>query len=145
MTEFEYYLEKARKGEVDVAFHGLLELPGDRVLGLREAFEVESDPDVRAMIVRVISSIGGSDAIEFLGRALNDPHPEVWKTALDGLVSNASPMSQRIIERAKGGVASYDPERLAWLAEAIEQIDETARRRLTARIHLRGSASKSTT
>src|SRR5262249_55020781 len=108
MNELEYYLEKARSGEVDVAFHGLLELPVDRVLGLREAFRVESDPDLRELIVRVISPLAGPDAIEFLGTALNDPHPEAWMSALDGLVSNASPISRRTIEQAKVTVATHD-------------------------------------
>jgi hypothetical protein len=125
MTELEYYLEKARTGEIEAAFHGLLELPGDRILNLLDAFRVESDPVVREMIVRVISALGSPDAIEFLGTALNDRHPEVWKSALDGLVSNASPISRQAVERAKDGTAIGDPERAGWLAEAINQINET--------------------
>jgi hypothetical protein len=77
------------------------------------------------MIVRVISPLGGPDAIEFLGTALDDPHAEVWKAALDGLVSNASPSSRRAIEQAKGRIATHGRERLAWFVEAIEQINET--------------------
>jgi hypothetical protein len=40
-------------------------------------------------------------------------------------VSIASPLARRVVERAEDGVATGDPERLAWLAEAIDQINET--------------------
>jgi hypothetical protein len=125
MTELEYHLQMARTGEVDIAFHGLLELPADRLLGLCDAFRAEFDPDMREMIVRVISRLGGPDAFELLRTALSDPRPKVWKSALDGLLSNASPVFRRTIEQAKGEVPSRDLERLAWSAEAIKQIDET--------------------
>jgi HEAT repeats len=129
MTEIEYYLDKARRGETDVAFHGLLELRGDPVPGLEKAFLVESDPEVREMIVGVISPWGRPGIIEFLGAALDDTHPEVWKCALDGLVSNASPISLRVVEQAMKEAASDDPERLAWFTEAIGQINETLARK----------------
>jgi hypothetical protein len=125
MTELEYYLDKARRGEADIAFHGLLELSGNPIHDLREAFRVESDPVVRDMIVRVITPLGGPEVVQFLGAALADPRPEVWKSALDGLVSIASPLSRRAVEQAMDKVAIEDPEQLSWLVEAIDQINET--------------------
>jgi hypothetical protein len=125
MTEVEYYLDMARKGDATTAFHGLLDLTGDPFPALREAFRAESDWVVRALIVSVITPLKRPEVVEFLGTALNDPHPEVWKMALDGLVSNASTASLRIVEQAKEGAVSDAPERLAWIPEAIEQIKET--------------------
>jgi hypothetical protein len=132
MTEIEYYLDKARRGEADVAFHGLLELSGDPVPELREAFQVESDPVVREIIIRAVAPLAGPAVIQFLGAALDDPHPEVWKSALDGLVSIASPTSRQTLERAKDGTTNGDPERVAWLVEAIDQINETLVSRVTS-------------
>src|SRR5262249_45023503 len=51
--------------------------------------------------------------------------PEVWKSALDGLVSIASPMSRQVVERAREKVQNVYPERVTWLKEAIDQINET--------------------
>jgi hypothetical protein len=71
MTVIEYYLDKARRGEADAAFHGLLELSGDPVPDLREAFGVESDPVAREIIVRAIAPLAGPAVIQLLGAALD--------------------------------------------------------------------------
>jgi hypothetical protein len=49
----------------------------------------------------------------------------VWKSALDGLVSLASPLSRQIVEQSKENAATDDPDRLDWPAEALDQINET--------------------
>jgi hypothetical protein len=77
MTELEYYLDKARTREADIAFHGLLEFPGDPIPELGEAFRVESDPAVPETIVCAILPRGGPDVVQLLGAALEDPHPGV--------------------------------------------------------------------
>jgi hypothetical protein len=122
MTESEYYLDKARRGEGEAAYHGLVELPDATLPALLEAFSAEPDPAVRSLIVHAFWQHRPS-AIGLLGLALDDPHSEVWKEALDGLVTLASPESRGLLEAAKGGRAQGDPERLAWIVEAIADID----------------------
>ena len=45
--------------------------------------------------------------------------PVVWKQALDGLVTLASPESLRVLRSAAD--SECDAERRAWIEEAIEQ------------------------
>lgn len=121
MDAVAYYIERARAGDTDAASHGLRELDRTALPALREAYQAEGDPTVRAVLVEAIWQHREPSAIDFLGLALADRHTEVWKQALDGLVTLASPESRRQLESSIPGIS--DAERRAWIEEAIGQID----------------------
>jgi HEAT repeats len=124
MTEVDFYLNQARNGEVDAAFHGLIELGDDAIPALQQAYRTESDSAIRALIVEAVWQHRLPATIDFLAVALIDPHPDVWKQALDGLVTLASAESRDVLEAALEHASAGDAEYRDWIREAIGQIDE---------------------
>jgi HEAT repeat protein len=117
MESVEYYLEIARTG----GFHALLELDHGALTALQAAYRSEADPNTRSLIVHAIWEHRQPAALDFLGEALLDPAPEVWKQALDGLVTLASPEALRALQSA--AKCEQNKERRDWIEEAIEQFD----------------------
>jgi hypothetical protein len=119
-----YYLSQARDGDFEVAYHGLIELPHHLLTDLEDAYRGETDPAIRALIVEAVWQHRLPSSVEFLAAALGDPHPEVWKQALDGLVIFASMESRKALEVAMNRLGNKNEVRRAWIEEAIDQIDE---------------------
>jgi hypothetical protein len=121
----DYYLSEARNGDFDAAYHSLIELPNDLLPDLEEAYGGEADLEIRALIVEAVWQHRLPISVDFLAVALEDPHPGVWKQALDGLVTLASPESRQALELAESRVAGHDATFRAWIEEAIDQIGES--------------------
>lgn len=83
---------RARSGAVEEAFHGLRERGEDALAAVIAAHRA---------------------------KALRDPAPPVWKRALDGLVALASAASIEALGAALD--EKSDPDRRAWIEEAIDQ------------------------
>jgi hypothetical protein len=128
MTEVDFHLKAARNGDFDAALHGLIELEDRAIPALQKAYRVETDPVIRALILEAVWQHRLPATIAFLAVALGDPHPGVWKQALDGLVTLASADSRKVLEAALEHAAAGDSERRAWIEEAIGQIGEVMRR-----------------
>jgi hypothetical protein len=126
MTTITPCLEMAKAGHREAAFHCFLGLGEGAIPRLGEAYRAESDPAVRSLLVEVIWQLRSASSIDFLGEALQDPAPEVWREALDGLVTLASSESLRILERAREGLEASDAEGRAdfreWIDGAIEDV-----------------------
>src|SRR5947199_3363757 len=96
-----YYLERLRQGHGDDAYHGLLEMPDEILPELMAAFRAETDTEIREFLVGVIWEHRQQSVISFLGEALLDSEPRVWKQALDGLVAFASPAALEALRAAR--------------------------------------------
>lgn len=103
------------------AFHTLIESDHDIIPVLIEQFKNANDGQCRANIVEVIWQHRLPSTISFLATALNDVHPDVWKQALDGLVTIGGPQSLDALNHCLVEIPQHD-ERSAWIAEAIDQI-----------------------
>jgi len=128
-SEIEYYLEMFRRGNADNAFHGLLELDQDVLPELMEVFRATRKARIREMLVNVIWEYREKSVIPFLGEALRDSEPRVWRQGLDGLVTLASPEALDVLRAARTYEFSTkrDTERFRrWLEEAIEQAESKA-------------------
>ena len=128
MTTIAPFLEMARAGHREAALHGLID-QGEAVLPrLGEAYRAEPDPDVRSLLVEAIWQLRSPSSLELLGEALQDPAPEVWREALDGLATLASPESLRILESTRDGLVVSDEEGSdgddlrEWINGAIEDV-----------------------
>jgi hypothetical protein len=120
-----YYLTLARRGETDVAFHGLRQLSCNALTGLVEEFRGERDASIRELIVRSAWEWRDAAAINFLGDALRDRDSRVWIQALDGLVALGSNATVDFLKVARSDVSGSRrdaAERQAWIEEAIVQI-----------------------
>jgi hypothetical protein len=120
----EYYLNRAKNGDREAAFCGLIELPRHLLPDLEDAYRDEADPLIRALIVHAVWQHRLPSSVGFLAAALEDPRPDVWKEALDGLVTLASAESRQVLELAKHRAGEQDETLRAWIEEAIEQVDE---------------------
>lgn len=96
-TALEYY----RTGNDEAAIASLLELADELLPTLADIYRNETDPDLRAFLVRIGWERREAGAVEFILEALNDPAEEVWQSALDGTVALASP---EILERLRAAV-----------------------------------------
>ncbi len=123
----EFYLSKLRSGDFEDAFHSLTEVGHSVVPKLIDAFHKESASDVRAELVRIIWNHRRPETVFFLGEALRDVSSEVWKSALDGLVTLATSGALETLKSAL--TRSFANKKEAdnfrkWVEEAIEQVKE---------------------
>ena len=122
MPQVDACLELARTGHREGAFHCLIEL-GERALPrFVDAFRAEPDPSLRSLLVEVAWQLRAHASFAVLAEALRDPSPEVWRQALDGLVTLASAESVRILEAARDTVRVDDTDFQAWIEGAIEDV-----------------------
>jgi HEAT repeat protein len=122
MVTITSYLDWARTGNREADLEALIDLGEAAIPRLLEAYRAEADPALRALIVEVVWQIRSHASLEFLGEALQDPSPEVWRQALDGLVTLATPESLRILEGARDSGRGGDEDFRAWVDGAIEDV-----------------------
>jgi hypothetical protein len=123
----EFYLDKLRRGKFEIAFHGLTEAGCSVIPHLIATFRREHSADIRAELVNIIWNHRQPETASFLAEALNDQDPKVWKCALDGLVTLASPAALQILQTASAQMLPNErqtEEFRKWLSEAITQIQE---------------------
>ena len=125
-AQIAYYLEMFRRGDVDNAFHGLLEMDRDILPELITAFKSERDIGVRVFFVEVIGEYREQSVIPFLGELLFDTETRVWRAALSGLVTLASAAAIEVLRAARARQFSTQRETeefRGWLDEAIGQAE----------------------
>lgn len=125
-----WYLDRLRNGERSDAFFDLIGLGPSALPILIDAFHKETEKSVKACLLNAIWEYRSSVSIPVLAEALNDPEPEVWKQALDGLVAMESREALNVLNAAKPRRLERDTEAVelrSWLDEAIEQLTEQIR------------------
>ena len=109
--------------EGDGSFHRLLEAGSAALPFLRRALTGPLAPPVKAQLIELIWQTRDPEVVGDLAAALNDPAPEVWKAALDGLVtigdSSAAAALQSALSAAQRGAHRVPVD---WLAEALAQV-----------------------
>ena len=82
--EFQYYLQRL---EEENSFFALIEA-GAEILPLLEAqFSIESSPQRRRIITRIIWEYRAPSSLAFLASVLYDPDESVWQEALNGIIT----------------------------------------------------------
>lgn len=119
-----HYLTRFRQGDDDGAFHGLLELDHALLPDLEAEFRNATDTRLRIFLLNVIWQHRQQSVIPLLAAALFDAEPGVWREALNGLVTLASPAALKALQAASG--REFEPRRdtqefSRWLEEAVEQ------------------------
>jgi HEAT repeat protein len=90
-----------------------------------EAFEKENAPNRRARLVRIIWQFRDLAALPILAIALNDQSNDVWKDALDGIVTLGGKQALIILKDAHAAASgSSDTEKLEWIDEAVNQMSK---------------------
>lgn len=101
------------------AWHGLVELGPAALEEVRIAFAATRDRHLRRALLTVIVELRQSESAAFFGSLLGDADTELWRSALDGLVTLGTDEAARILESVRGKV---DEERLRWIEEALGQM-----------------------
>ena len=122
----ESLLKVASDGDEN-AFHTLLEAPPSLIPQLIEQYSREDNPRTRAVVVEVVWQHRSPEVVSFLADALSDPAAEVWKQAIDGLVTIGDSSAVAALRNWKDLSASDDStkadSRSSWIAEALEQLN----------------------
>ena len=123
-SKIQTYLEEFKKGDSQNALCGLTNLPHNVLPELIDIFKKERDGHVRVFLVETIWQHRQQSVIPFLAEVLHDPEPDVWKEALDGLVTLASPKAIEALRSARNRPfkkAKDAEEFREWIDEAMEQ------------------------
>jgi hypothetical protein len=124
-AQIEKCIQKYEQGKREHAFHSLTKADDDILPELIDAFNNESKAEIQAFLVQVIWQHREPSIIPFLGSLLSSSGPLIWKEALDGLVTLASPeaLEALISARSRNFPRKQDTEEFQeWLEEAIEQV-----------------------
>src|SRR5689334_11502925 len=121
-----HYLHQFRQSKSEDAFFALIHLDESQVRDLINAYHGETNVDIQALLVEIISHYRQPTSLGFLARALQNPHPQVWKNALDGIVTIGNKASIRVLETEKQRllVGKHSSEHVEWIEEALYQIRE---------------------
>jgi HEAT repeat protein len=120
-----YNLQRLKEAEYDDAYHSLIKADDAVIPLFIEAFRAEPHSATRASLVEIVWQHRAPETIDFLSEALDDNHPEVWKSALDGFVALGSPAAIQVLESVKHRVPTGSQAksgRLDWIDEAIQRI-----------------------
>ncbi len=124
-----FYIKRLGGPENDNARQCLIEADHSIITYLIDAFHAEKNAAMRGGLVEIVwqHRVSQPLVMDFLAEALNDQQSEVWKNALDGLVSLGGDTSIQILELCKKQISSErntNPEKLEWIDEALQQIAE---------------------
>jgi hypothetical protein len=125
----ECYIKKLGGTDDADACRRLIEADHSIITYLIEYFRIQKDAAIRAELVEIVwqHRVSQTTVIDFLAEALDDRQPEVWKNALDGLVTFGGEAATSILESYKQQIAQNNvsnPEKSEWIDESIQQINE---------------------
>jgi HEAT repeat protein len=85
----------------------------------------ERTPERRAMLIHCLWQYRDRAAVPTLGSALRDADDQVWKEALDGLVTLGGAEAERVLLDTRDALVGDETRvKREWLEEAIEQLGE---------------------
>lgn len=120
-----HYVARLDGPESEDALHSLLEAGPQILPQLSATFDRSASPRIRAQLVRIMGQARVPGAVDALANALRDRASEVWKAALDGLVTIGGPASEAVLQSALASAGSGEYEvPVDWLAEALDQVKE---------------------
>lgn len=127
-SQIAYYLQRLRLygQESTHAYHSLLEIDLTLISDLIEAYTIEKDIHIRTLLIEIIGEHRRDADVGFLGVALQDHDERIWKAALDALVkiNTRSCLNVLLAELSRLVEKTGKQARLAWIDEAIHQLEE---------------------
>jgi len=116
-----YYVERLSGPEAENAWHSLVQEGPAALPYLLNSFGSAEDKEVQIRLLQIVCQYRSEEAIPFLAEQLHHPVPEIWKTAIDGLVMIRSKESLQALGAA---CATTTAKRREWIQEAIQQIQD---------------------
>ena len=104
---------------VDDAWHLLIEAGQAVAPAVVDALMSTPVPRVRVKLIQALAEFRLRDTSAVLAAMLHDPDPDVWKAALDALVTVGGASARFVLERE---LASCSAQQRPWIEEAISQL-----------------------
>jgi len=119
-----HYVAMLSGPDSDNACHSLGELGELALPYLTEAFETTRHREAQLRIAEVVCRLRVAGALPFLKELLNNSDPEMWKIALDGLVTLGQTPSIRsgVVDTLVTAREATNAVKRPWIEEAIEQL-----------------------
>jgi hypothetical protein len=126
--EISRYIDELLSNKTEDSFFALLEISDIHIPILIEKYRLQSDATTQAFLVEVIWNHRMPTTLNFLIEALRHNDEQVWKSALDGIVSIGGTQALELLNNEmqdnKKSIALV-PFRQEWIREAIDQIKES--------------------
>jgi hypothetical protein len=117
-----YYLSRLDGNNWEDAWHSLVELGSAALPCIREAYHCAADDRRRVLLIQVLAELRNEESFALFGEALHSSSSEVWKAALDALVSLGGSAATELLRTAEAKVPA---ERRGWIREALQQITQS--------------------
>jgi len=115
----DHYVAQLSGPKAFSARHSLIEAGPPALSLVEDAFHASIDPHVKLFLVQTVSEYRTSSAVPFLQNLLTDRRPEIWQTALDGLVILGNHAALDALRETRLTAAR---EQRSWIDDAIRQI-----------------------
>jgi hypothetical protein len=119
-----HYVAKLTGAGADDAWHSIVEAGPTAPPHVIDAFNRTSARRVKVCLVQIISEYRSTAAIPFFETLLRSDEAEIWKAALDGLVTLGG---EAALDALSAVSPSAAPEKQLRIDEARRQINEQAR------------------
>ena len=121
-SRIRHYLAELEGEKSADAFHRIREAGSAALPDLLTALPAAKSSRVKAQIVELLWQTREPSVVGSLAEALNDRAPEVWKAALDGLVTIQGALAASVLREALAASERGEHHVPAeWLREALEQ------------------------
>ena len=120
------HIDQLTEPDADDACHALLKLGPSAIPVLAEALRVATNANARKRLAEVIAHNRAAEALPYLLTLLDNSEPEIWKTAIDGLVmlgTDKPAARDDILNCLRAAAQRASSARHDWIREAIEQIE----------------------
>lgn len=121
----DYYLQQLHGPDHENAYYALIHFDHSFVPRLIQAYRAETNFNVRVVLIEIIGQHRLSTTLDFLAEVLQDSDSEIWKAALDGIVTINGPRGVEVLIAEKERLLAEQDSpktRNEWIEEAIEQI-----------------------
>ena len=116
-----YYLSQMDGNNWEDAWHSLAELGSAALPYIRETYHCAADDRKRVLLIQVLAELRDAESLDLFNEALHSSSAEVWKKALDALVSLGGSAAAELLCTAE---AEMPAERRDWIREALHQITQ---------------------
>jgi hypothetical protein len=120
-NQVKYYVSHLGRDDSEDAWHSLVDLGSAALPYIREAYHCAADDRKRVLLIQVLAEQKDEKSLVVFKSALHSSASEVWKAALDALVSLGGSAATELLRTAETEVPA---ERLSWIREALQQIME---------------------
>jgi hypothetical protein len=124
--EIAHYIQQLNSPNEESYLALLTDSTAEDVPALIAAYDAERDVKVRVKLIEIIGQKRAPESLNFLALALQRHQPEIWKTALAGIVVVGGEPAQAVLKAEKKrlytNLSADIAYRTGFIDEAIEQI-----------------------